>query len=63
MDDHWNPNVRCWHLIFIFLLTLIAVSKLWGQATEFGAVNGTVTDPVGHLIVAVTVTATNTATS
>lgn len=49
--------------ISILALTLFLTSSLWGQATEFGALNGTITDPVGHVIVDATVTATNSATN
>src|SRR5215469_10389754 len=60
---HLRPNKRRIELLFLALLAISLVSKLSAQATEFGALNGTVTDPVGHVIVDATVTATNTATN
>src|SRR5271155_5472712 len=56
-------NVWLVCIIFQPLLARSFVSGLWGQATEFGALNGTVTAPVAHLIVDATFPATNTATN
>jgi hypothetical protein len=60
---HRTGNMWYSWLVFAPLLTIFLASRLWGQATEFGALNGTVTDPVGHVIADVTVNATNTATN
>lgn len=53
---------RVWRVFAILGFFLIVVPHLSGQATEFGVLNGTVTDPAGRLVVNAHVTATNIAT-
>jgi hypothetical protein len=50
---------RLFAALVILTLFVIPVPRLFGQATEFGTLNGTVTDPAGHVIANAKVTVTD----
>lgn len=55
-----------WRMLAVFLViscAVMAANKLVGQATEFGALNGTITDPQGLPITKAHVTAVNVSTN
>lgn len=58
-------RASAWRAVSVFLALIIAAAtahNVFGQATEFGALNGTVTDSAGRAIVGARVTAVNIAT-
>lgn len=63
LSSTYRSPWRTLAVLLAFFLVMVAGHKLMGQATEFGALNGTVTDQQGKPIVGATVTAVDVATN
>jgi Carboxypeptidase regulatory-like domain len=66
VTEKFAVRLRQWRTVAALLALFLAMAagrKLVGQATEFGALNGTVTDQQGEPIVGATVTAIDVATN